>query len=300
LRTPDAPIYSCFDSRCSASIMPFPMHKQVPNLTNSVAVISGASQGVGRGIALSLGDAGATVYLTGRNQSALACTAAQVSERGGRAIGIVCDHATDSQVEALFHRIRQEQPGIDLLVNNIWGGYEAHPQGLGISAFWQLGLEDWDAMFNRGLRAHFVMSRFAAPLMLPRERGLIVNTIAWAQGKYLRHLYYDVVKQAVARMAYGMALELKPHKVAAVAVAPGFVRTERVMAAHAAHPFDLSATESPEYIGRAVTYLAADPEVMKRTGQVLTAGQLAREYGFTDTDGRQPPPFDMPASMALD
>jgi NAD(P)-dependent dehydrogenase (short-subunit alcohol dehydrogenase family) len=119
-------------------------------------------------------------------------------------------------------------------------------------------------------------------------------------GKYLRHLYYDVVKQAVARMAYGIALELKPHKIAAVALAPGFVRTERVMAAHGAHPFDLSCTESSEYIGRAVANLAADPQIMKRTGQVLTAGQLAREYGFTDIDGRQPPPFEMPAEMALE
>lgn len=229
-----------------------PMPNQAPDLTNCVAVISGASQGVGRGIALSLGAAGATVYLTGRNQGALTSTASQVTGRGGRGIGVVCDHADDSQVEALFRRIREEQPGINLLVNNVWGGYEAHPNGLGMSPFWQLGLEDWDAMFNRGLRAYFVMSRLAVPLMLSRGRGLIVNTIAWAQGKYLCHLYYDVVKQATARMAYAMALELKPHKVAAVAVAPGFVRTERVMAAHAAHPFDLSATESPEYIGRAV------------------------------------------------
>lgn len=101
-------------------------------------------------------------------------------------------------------------------------------------------------------------------------------------------------------MAYGIALELKPHKIAAVAQAPGFVRTERVMAAHGAHPFDLSCTESSEYIGRAVANLAADPQIMKRTGQVLTAGQLAREYGFTDIDGRQPPLFEMPAEMALE
>ena len=152
-------------------------------------------------------------------------------------------------------------------------------------------------MFTRGLRAHFATSRLAVPLMLPLAPGLIVNTIAWARGKYLRHLYYDVVKQATARMAYGMALELKPHKIAAVALAPGFARTERVMAAHGAHPFDLGFTESPEYIGRAVANLAADPQIMKRTGQVLTAGQLAREYGFTDIDGRYRPRFDPKAPM---
>jgi len=144
------------------------------------------------------------------------------------------------------------------------------------------------------------MSRLAVPLMLPQRRGLIINTIAWAQGKYLRHLYYDVVKKATARMAYGMALELRPYNIAAIALAPGFVRTERVMAAHAAHPFDLSGTESPEYIGRAVAHLVADPEIMERTGQVLTTGKLAREYGFTDSDDQPPPPFEMPSAMALD
>jgi NAD(P)-dependent dehydrogenase (short-subunit alcohol dehydrogenase family) len=169
-----------------------------------------------------------------------------------------------------------------------------------MSPFWELGTEDWEAMFVRGPRAHFVASRMAAPLMLSRKQGLIVSTIAWAQGKYLRHLYYDVAKTAVARMAYGMALELKSHGIAALALAPGFVRTERVMAAHAAHPFDLSATESPEYIGRAVAYLLADPDNLRHTGQVLTAGQLARVYQFADIDGRQPATFEMPSAMALD
>lgn len=272
----------------------------LPKLAGQVAVITGGSQGIGRGIALALGDAGATVYFTGRNRTALEAVAAQVAERGGRPVSVVCDHADDSQVNAFFQRVRQEQPGLDLLVNNVWGGYEAHPQGLGMSSFWEAGLEDWDAMFVRGLRPAFVASRLAVPLMLARKRGLIVNTVAWDRGKYLLHLYYDVVKHAMARMAYGMALELKSHGVAVVALAPGFVRTERVMAAHAAHPFDLSITESPEYIGRAVVHLLADPALMNRTGQMLTAGQLARDYGFADTDGRQPPPFEMPAKMLRD
>jgi NAD(P)-dependent dehydrogenase (short-subunit alcohol dehydrogenase family) len=155
-------------------------------------------------------------------------------------------------------------------------------------------------MCVRGVRPHFAASRLAAPLMIAGKRGLIVNTIAWVQGKYLLQLYYDVAKHAVARMAYGMALELKPHGVAAVAVAPGFARTERVMAAHDAHPFDLSGTESPEYIGRGVAHLLADPGLMSRSGQIFTAGQLAREYGFNDVDGRQPEPFTMPANLAMD
>src|SRR5258708_5048745 len=234
---------------------------QIPNLAGRVALVTGASQGIGRGIACVLGDAGATVYFTGRNRAALESVAVEIEKRGGRGIGIACDHADDAQVDALFGRMRDEQDGIDLLVNNIWGGYEAHPHGLGMAPFWKLGMEDWEAMFVRGLRAHFVASRLAVPLMLSRKGGLIVSTIAWAQGKYLRHLYYDVAKNAVARMAYGMALELKPHGIASLALAPGFVRTEVVMAAHAAHPFDLSATESPEYISRAIAYMlpAAQP-----------------------------------------
>ena len=272
----------------------------LPDLQGRIAVVTGASQGIGRGIALALAEAGATVYLTGRNASMLESAAAEVKRRGGQAVAVVCDHADDPQVDALFARVRDEAPGLDLLVNNVWGGYEAHPQGMRPAPFWEAGLADWEAMFVRGVRPHFVASLLAAPLMIARRRGLMVNTIAWAQGKYLLQLYYDVAKQAAARMAYGMALELKPHGVAALALAPGFARTERVMAAHAAHPFDLSGTESPEYIGRAVAHLLGDPELMSRTGKVLTAGQLAREYGFTDVDGRQPEPFAMPAQMALD
>lgn len=261
-----------------------------------IALVTGSSRGIGRGIALSLAEAGATIYLTGRNTAGLDETAEEVSRRGGRAISVRCDHTDDRQVEALFARMK----ALDLLVNNVWGGYENHPNGLGMDPFWKLPAQSWDEMFQRGLRAHFVTSRLAVPLMLSRKRGLIINTIAWAGGKYLRHLYYDVVKQATARMAYGMSLELKPHGIAALALAPGFVRTEVVMAAHAAHPFDLSGTESPEYVGRAVVHLARDPEILAKSGQVLTAGQLAREYGFTDVDGTQPVPFEMPAALSLD
>ena len=272
----------------------------LPSLRDQVAVVTGASQGIGRGIALALGDAAATVYFTGRNHPALEAVAAEVAARGGRPVPVVCDHTDDTQVERLFARVRAEQPAIDLLVNNVWGGYEAHPQGLGRTPFWKSGLEDWDAMFARGLRPQFAASRLAVPLMFDRRRGLIVDTIAWDRHKYLLHLYYDVVKHSTARMAYGMALELRPHQVAVVALAPGFVRTERVLAAHTAHPFDLSGTESPEYTGRAVVCLLADAGLMKRSGQILTVGGLAREYGFTDIDGRQPGPFEMPAGMVLD
>ena len=272
----------------------------LPNLSGRVAVVTGASQGIGRGIALALGDAAVTVYFTGRDRRALDAVAAEIAARGGRPVAAVCDHTDDAQVDAVFARIRAEQDGLNLLVNNVWGGYEAHPQGLGKVPFWEFGLEDWDAMFMRGLRPALAASRLAAPLMRSRPGALIVNTIAWDRGKYLLHLYYDLVKQAMARMAYGMALELRPHGVAALSLAPGFVRTERVMAAHAAHPFDLSGTESPEYSGRAVVHLLADPALLGRSGKVWTVGALAREYGFADIDGTQPPPFQMPDEMAMD
>jgi NAD(P)-dependent dehydrogenase (short-subunit alcohol dehydrogenase family) len=272
----------------------------LPDLSGRVAVVTGGSQGIGRGIALALGEARATIYVTGRSRSRLERVAAEIVERGGRGVILVCDHTDDSQVSTVFERVRGEQKGLDLLVNNVWGGYEAHPEGIRPKPFWELGLDDWEAMFVRGVRPHFAASRMAAPLLIARGRGLIVNTIAWAGGKYLLQIYYDMAKHAAARMAYVMALELKRHQVAAVALAPGFVRTERVMAAHEAHPFDLSGTESPEYIGRAVVHLLADAELIKRTGQVYTVGQLAREYGFTDVDGRQLPAFEMPPQLAMD
>lgn len=211
----------------------------LPDLSDRVAVVTGGSQGIGRGIAVVLGEARATIYVTGRSQARLERVAAEIGERGGRRVALVCDHTDDRQVSAVFERVRDEQKRLDLLVNNVWGGYEAHPQGVGMQPFWELGLDDWDAMFVRGLRPHFAASRLAAPLLIARRRGLIVNTIAWDRGKYLLQIYYDMAKHAAARMAYAMALELRKHQVAAIALAPGFVRTERVMAAHDAHPFDL-------------------------------------------------------------
>ena len=200
----------------------------------------------------------------------------------------------DTEVEATYQRVRDDQGRRDLLVNNAWGGYEAYDVHAFDGPFWEQPLRHWEGMFTAGVRAHLVSNRLAAPLMIERRTGLIVSTVAWAYGAYLGNLFYDVAKAAIIRMAFGMAEELRPHGVAAVALAPGFMRTERVMAAHAQQPFDLSATESPEYLGRAVTALAADPDILARSGQILTVGDLAREYGFTDVDGSQPEPFRMP------
>jgi NAD(P)-dependent dehydrogenase (short-subunit alcohol dehydrogenase family) len=219
-------------------------------------------------------------------------TAELVTAAGGAGVAVRVDHTRDEDVAALFRRVREERGGLDLLVNNAWGGYERY--GDFDAPFWEQPLDRWERMYTAGARAHFVAARFAAPLMLPRAAGLIISTVAWAAGDYLGNVVYDSAKAAIIRMVFGMAEELRPRGIAAVAVAPGFMRTERVLAAHAAHPFDLAQTESPEYLGRAVAALAADPAVRARSGRLLTAGDLAREYGFTDVDGRRPAPFRLP------
>lgn len=279
-----------------------------PSLRGTIAVVTGASRGGGRAIAVELGAAGATVYVTGRSTRATGTTeqlpetidetAELVTHRGGTGIPVRVDHTVEAEVAALVQRVEREQGRLDLLVNNAWGGYERHDGPGFVAPFWQQpAAKRWDGMFNAGVRAHFLANRYAAPLMIARSAGLIVGTVAWAYGDYLGNLYYDVAKAAIVRMALGMGHELRPHGVAAVALAPGFMRTERVMSAHAAAPFDLGQTESPAYLGRAIVALAADPNVRAKSGQMLTAGDLAREYGFTDIDGRQPEGFRLPGAV---
>ncbi len=273
-------------------------------LRGRVAVVTGASRGVGRGIALALGEAGATVYVTGRSDAGRTTeglpgtvreTADAVTQRGGQGVAVRCDHTADEQVEALFARVTQEQGRLDLLVNNAWGGYEKHDWPGFAAPFWEQPLRHWPGMFEAGVRAHLVASRLAVPLLLANRGGLIVHTTAWDRDKYLGNLFYDVAKAAVNRLAFGMARELRPHGIAVVALAPGFVGTERVLAAFAAAGRAAPSLESPEYTGRAVVALASDADVLARSGQVLTVGQLATEYGLTDVDGRQWPPFQIEA-----
>jgi len=278
----------------------------VPDLSGKVALVTGASRGAGRAIAMVLGEAGATVYVTGRSERGGATTeslpgtiqetAEAVTARGGVGIAVRCDHTVDADVEALFAKIKAEQGQLSVMVYNAWGGYEQHEGERFMAPFWEQPSRHWDGMFTAGVRAHLMASRLAAPMMIAARRGLLISTIAWAFGGYLGNVYYDVAKAAIVRMAFAMARDLDPHGVAAVALAPGFMRTERVMAAHAQREFDLTGTESPEYLGRAVAHLAADPDVFRKSGTLLTVGELAKEYGFTDTDGRQPEPFRLPKS----
>lgn len=290
-------------------VMPNPGWSKV-DLRDRVAVVTGATRGVGKGIAEVLGECGATVYVTGRSTmqgnrteglpGSVEETAALVTKAGGRGIDIVSDHTIDAQVEALFRRIEEEQGRLDLLVNNVWGGYERYAESAFEAPFWTQPLWRWEPMFQSGLRAHFTASRFAVPLMLKRKKGLIVSTSSGDGSKYRGNLPYDVAKAALERMVWGMARELRPHGIAAVAVQPGFARTERVLAhfgGDASHP-ELVATHSPQFAGRAVAMLAAEPRLMKLSGQTVKVGDLAALYGFTDVDGRRVLPFRLPNSYA--
>ena len=272
-------------------------------LKGKITVVTGASRGGGRGIALVLGEEGATVYVTGRSirgdptrpdlpGTTIEDTAEQLAARGGTGIPVRCNHTVDEQVEALFERVKQEHGRLDILVNNVWGGYEQYDDRTFDLPFWEQPLWRWEKMFTAGVRAHYTASRFAIPLMMSHRQGLIVNTTFWDRGKCLSNLPYDLAKTAINRMAYGMALELRKYHIAAVALSPGWMRTESVMADKHT-PEELSKTESVEYIGRAVAALATDPNVMEKAGSVLTVGDLAREYGFTDIDGNQPPAYRM-------
>lgn len=289
-------------------------------LKDCVAVVTGASRGAGRGIALELGAAGATVYVTGRSTrtkpagsygqllalsdmaavpGSIDDTADEVTRQGGRGIAVQCDHTREEEVTALFDRVAHEAGRLDLLVNNAWGGHESFT-GVFDAPFWEHPLANWEAMFDRGVRNHLLASRCAAPLLLRQKRGLVVTTTFWDRDRYLRgNLYYDLAKAAMTRLAFGMAQDFRPHGVASVAVSPGWMRTEFVLAGHKtdeAHWQErpaLARTESPRYLGRAVAALAGDAQVMEKTGEVLRVADLALAYGFTDVDGRRVPAFEM-------
>jgi NAD(P)-dependent dehydrogenase (short-subunit alcohol dehydrogenase family) len=257
------------------------------NLENRVAVVTGATQGVGRGVATELAQNGARVFITGRS-------APDGESPGDRIIGIRCDHRDDQAVEAAFKRILDEFPAIDILVNNVWGGYERMIEDGNFTwskPFWEQPMWRWDAMFNAGVRAHYHASRLAAPSMVAQRRGLIVNISFWAAQKHVGNVGYGVSKAATDKLTADMATELRRHDVTVVSLYPGMVRTEKVM--EAAKYLDLSNSESPEFIGRAVAALAADSNVVRHTGKVLVAAAVAREYGFTDIDGKSPRPLTL-------
>jgi NAD(P)-dependent dehydrogenase (short-subunit alcohol dehydrogenase family) len=263
-------------------------------LKGRVALVTGASRGGGKGIALALGEEGATVYVTGRSvrgapttldrPGTIDETAEEVIARGGVAIPVRCDHTDDAQVEALFDRIRGEQGRLDLLVNNAWSGYEIAPYG--DIPFWEIEWRHWDLMFNGGLRASAFASRLAAPMMIGAGSGLIVN-ITWVLDRPHGHAFYEVVKTGTNKLTEQLADDLRPFGVVCLAVSPGFMRLERMDLT----PELAAKAESAEFPGRAIAALAADPSVMAKSGGVLITPELAREYGFTDIDGKQQSAF---------
>ena len=274
------------------------------SLSGKVAVVTGASRGVGKGIALGLGEAGATVYVTGRTAQegtdieklggTVFSTAEEVNVIGGRGIAVQCDHRDDAQVEAFFQRVAEENDRLDILVNNAWGGYEqmAHDgEFTYFKPFWEQPFWRWDAMFDGGVRAGYVASAYAARMMVKQMSGLIVNISFWAAQKYMANVAYGAAKAAVDKMTADMAHEAEKYNITVVSLYPGLVRTESVL--RAAEYFDMSNSESPQFTGRVIAALANDPNLTSKMGKVWVGAALAQEYGIVDIDGKQPRPVTL-------
>ena len=274
-------------------------------LLNQVAVVAGATRGAGRGIARMLGAAGATVYCTGRSVRGRPATAGRpetieetaelVTAAGGRGIAVRTDHTVEAEVERLFARVRAEQGRLDVLVNDVWGGDALTEWG---TPFWKLSTAQGLELLERAVHSHIITSRHGVPLMVERNAGLVVEVTDGDTLGYRGNLFYDLAKNAVIRLAYAMAADLHAHGVTAVALTPGLMRSEAVLDhcgvteanwrdAIAEDPY-FAESETPCYVGRAVAALAADPDVGSKSGGLFSSWGLAKEYGFTDVDGRRP------------
>ena len=274
-------------------------------LEGKVAVVAGATRGAGRGIACMLGAAGATVYCTGRSSTGnpspmgrpetIEETGELVVQHGGKAIPVRVDHTVEAEVVALFQRVRADQGRLDILVNDIWGG---DPMIDWSARFWDIDMTAARALIDQAVFSHMLNARHAAPLMIEGGSGLIVEITDGTFAGYRGQMLYDLVKSAVIRLGYAMAWDLVGTGVTALTVSPGFLRSEAVLAhfgvteanwrdAVAKDPF-FAESETPFLVGRGVAALAADPDVGRRAGTALYAGELARAYGFTDVDGGLP------------
>ena len=285
-------------------------------LQGKIALVAGATRGAGRGIAIALGEAGATVYCTGRTTKQRSATpgrpetieetAELVTAAGGRSIALKVDHTQPAQVKKLVATIKRRHRGLDILVNDVWGGDALTEFG---KPFWTVNLENGLGMLKQAIHSHIITSHYAVPLMLGRH-GAIIFEITDGDAFYYRgNIFYDLVKISVIRLAFAMARELRKRNIVAVALTPGFLRSERVLEhfgvseanwkevgkrknKNSAHqndaPRDFMVSESPRYVGRAVVALASDPKVKNKSGRVFSSWTLAREYGFTDLDGTRP------------
>ncbi|HEY8216019.1 MAG TPA: SDR family NAD(P)-dependent oxidoreductase [Acidimicrobiia bacterium] len=273
-------------------------------LSGHVAVVTGASRGIGKGIALELAAAGATVYVTARTvepgpiPGTLGETVAEMTALGGSGIGVACDHHDDAQVHELFERVRSEQGRLDVLVNNVYSAIDLAPW-LG-KRFWEMPSDAWDQVIGIGARSHYVAAVDATPMLIESGHGLIANVSSSGAVEYAHNVLYGVGKAAVDRMTADMDHELRTLGVTVVSLWPGLVRTE-IVALGARHvdghdvldlpgegTFDLANAETPRFVGRGVVALAADPSAGTFSGRAVTTLALAEHYGFTDVDGRVP------------
>jgi NAD(P)-dependent dehydrogenase (short-subunit alcohol dehydrogenase family) len=279
------------------------------SLKGRIALVAGATRGAGRGIAVELGAAGATVYVTGRTTreqqseykrpETIEETAELVSEAGGTGIAVPTDHLVPEEVRALVERIRAEQGGLDILVNDIWGGETLFEWNKSV---WEHGLENGLRLLRLGIDTHLITAHFALPLMIKRPGGLLVEvtdgTADYNADHYRLSPFYDLVKTAVTRMAWAHAKDLAKYSATSVSITPGWLRSEMMLehfgvaeqnwldAAEKVPHFVIS--ETPHFVGRAIAALAADPDHARWNGQSLSSGDLAKVYGFTDLDGSQP------------
>lgn len=273
------------------------MAESVSPVDRPVAIVTGASRGIGRGVALGLGEAGWAVYVTGRTMrpgesdrpGTLAATAGEVAELGGEGIALRCDHRVDAETAAVFDRVLAERGRLDLLVNNATS-YTTEIGPPDDRPFWELPIEIWDLMHTVGLRSHYVASSFAARVMVPAGRGVIVNISSIGATRYTGNVSYSVVKAGVDMLTLATARELRPFGVAVVSLWPRLTKTEGVTAHRDEFPqFDVA--WSPRFTGRAVAALASDPEILTRSGSALDIAVVARDYGVADIDGRVPQPL---------
>ena len=282
-------------------------------LAGTAALVAGATRGAGRGIAVELGALGATVYCTGRSTrrarspldrpETIEDTAERVTDAGGEGIAVRVDHSRPAEVRALAERIDADHgDALDVLVNDIWGGDPLTEWG---KPFWEHDLEAGLALHRQAVETHLITSWHIAPILARRRGGLVVEVTDGHEERYRGTLFYDLAKAAAIRLAVGQAEELRPHGVAAVAVTPGFLRSEAMLDHFGvtedrwrdatARDRHFGESETPRYLGRGLAALAADPERARFSGRTLTSAQLATEYGLRDVDGRRP---DWPAYAA--